>query len=528
MAVSSGFRPTTDDLVLSSGNKEIFMNMFMQLMKKGVEFKLREPVINFVEPGELNGILDRFTVKQEGIELVELLNDFETLGKYSLNFSSSNFLAQPDSGNSIAGLLGEIGKVFLQQNTVNYEYSPAATLLEIKLLTLLREIIGYQVLPNPELLAVNTGGAFTFGGYGSNLSCLLAAREKLKEKLRAQGKIFNPRRTKVIAAVPFAHYSLRRSLDILGLGNKDLSDIQLAENGLDREATIHVETEHFRMNISDLERKIMEAGTDGTDIMAIYAIAGESRAMGFDQLAEIAELARKHDIWLHVDACQGGQCLFSPKLRRTLLNGIEQCDSIALDPHKVFLLPYNLSAFFLRNPKDLYLLPKGSTIISNEDDSLGKFTPGIGSKGFISLKLYFMLRHWGLENVGLEIDRRHELALRTVDMTGQFEQLVVLNPEPQHNSVMLMYKTPGYRHDHVLFNQVNQKIHKRMTEQGTYMVHTFPSIDDESVISSDKSVQFYPLRLMFGNPNSTEENILGCLKTIIDLGDEILREHHVE
>ncbi|MNO08431.1 hypothetical protein D3C81_2310670 [compost metagenome] len=60
------------------------------------------------------------------------------------------------------------------------------------------------------------------------------------------------------------------------------------------------------------------------------------------------------------------------------------------------------------------------------------------------------------------------------------------------------------------------------------MVHTFPSIDDESVISSDKSVQFYPLRLMFGNPNSTEENILGCLKTIIDLGDEILREHNVE
>src|SRR5581483_12490597 len=91
--------------------------------------------------------------------------------------------------------------------------------------------------------------------------------------------------------------------------------------------------------------------------------------------------------WVHVDACNGGQLLFSNR-HRERLKGIAKADSIALDPHKVFNVPYTLSYFLYKDPRQAAGFWTSSTLIMRDPWALGQLTPNIGSKSFASLKLY--------------------------------------------------------------------------------------------------------------------------------------------
>ena len=507
--------------ILTKGSENCFREFLGKIVDIGTAMKLRSRPLEYLEQSELHKFGDRFSISPEGAELARLVEDFELLAKYSLNFSSPNFMAMPDCGHSIAGLLGDAARSFLNQNTVNVEYSPIASILEIRLLETLRSIVGFPLESNPDMLAVRTGGAFTFGGFGSNFSCLLIARELLKTRLRNAGKRFDPRRTRILGSRAFAHYSLRRSLDMLGLGNKDLSRDELEAEKLDEESLVNVETSDFSLNMLDLEQKIETTLERGDDIMAVFALEGDSRAMGFDDIKSIVRICRRYGIWVHVDACQGGQCLFSKKMRAALMNGIEDVDSISLDPHKVLMIPYNLSAFFVRDFEHMYLLPKGAGVISNDDDALGKFTPGIGSKEFMSLKLYFLLKHWGLQRLDDEIVRRHDLALQSADLIKANPHLVLLNPNVTHNAVVLMVR-PAIRNAGVAdFNKLNRAVYQRLTEEGEFFVHTFPTKDDCRILTDNPDDQLWPMRMMFGNPETEIKNVRRCLERIVEIGQEV-------
>lgn len=506
--------------VLNEDTKQEFIDAINTIVNTGVDFKLRKNSLNSLSKDELIKLISEKKIMDEGTDLDCVLKDYEEIAEYSLNFGSPWFMAQPDNGLTMAGMLGDIGKSFLQQNMVNYEYSPIATILEITLLNELRKLVGYETVENKEYLAAKVGGAFVMGGYNANLSCLLIAREKLKQKLKEQNRRFNPRKTRVLAAVPYAHYSLRRSLDILGLGNKDLSEEERSEGGYDYEAVYSVETDGYAMDVRDLEKKILELRERDEDIMAIYAIAGESRAMGFDHLNSILEIAKKYNIWVHVDACQGGQCLFNKELKKELLSGIELCDSISLDPHKGLMLPYNLSTFFVKNTDDIYLLPKGATVISNDDDSLGKFTPGIGSKNFMSLKLWMMLRNVGWNNLSAEMMRRKQIAMETADYASTRKDIIVLNPKPAFNAVMLMYWPAEREFNLKECNAVNKYIHEKLNENGRFFLHSFPCREDLGIIPEGNKPTVYPLRFMFGNPITTIDDIKLCINEISQIGNE--------
>jgi L-2,4-diaminobutyrate decarboxylase len=510
-------------MILNGENEETFRIYEKRIVDLGIEFKKRARPLEYRPTSDLTRFATRYEIGEEGCSLDDLVEMYQDLCGYSLNFSSPNFLAMPDCGHSVAGLLGQTGLSLLNQNTVNIESSPLASVIEIQLLQALRRLIGYPLAEDPATLAVHAGGAFTFGGYGSNLSCLLIAREALRRRLASEGKRYEPRRVRVLGSQAFAHYSLRRSLDILGLGNRDLTEEQLRAEGLERECLASVESINYRMDPRSLRQTIEDTLARGEEIMAVFAISGDSRAMAFDDLRELHGIASTYGLWLHVDGCQGGQCLFSQKRKSEVLQGIEDCNSISIDPHKTMMLPYNLSAYFVRDWRDLHLLPKGSTVISNDDDALGKFTPGVGSKAYISLKLHFVLRHWGLRRLAAEIERRHALACEAADEILADERLVLLNPEVQHNSVMFMVRPLSGHQDVAAFNRLNRSIHRRLAEDGNYFVHTFPTRDDSRVVTSDPSKELWPLRMMFGNPDTTLQHVKGCLDRIkdiaLDLGD---------
>ncbi|MER6971157.1 pyridoxal-dependent decarboxylase [Nocardioides sp. NPDC000445] len=446
-----------------------------------------------------------------------------------LNFSAPSFLAHPDAGNSTAGVLGGVADVFLQQNLSSFDYSPAATVVETELLRTIRRVVGYDV--GDVESASSAGGGVVFGGAGANFSCLLAAREHLKQRLAAQGRAFDPRRTRVLANRPFTHFSLRRSLFMLGLGNRDLSAAERAKECLAEESLFEVGTTYFRTDAEDLERRIEQVRERGEEIMCIFAVAGDSRFMAFDDLERLAETAERHDIWLHVDACEGGQVLFSPR-RRHLMAGVERANSVSMDPHKVLMVPYNMSLFFLRDPSWLtYFTGDPTSLINQDEESLGGFTPGINSKSFISLKLLLMLQHWGWDRLAAEIDRRHDLARRAADWIEDQPALQLINPDVSHNAVAFMYVPDDAnwsgRADGAdavgeteRLNRLNRVIHERLNTRTPFFVHAFPARDDAARVDAAKGSVF-ALRMMFGNPLTTWAVVRECLETVVKVGFEV-------
>ena len=276
---------------------------------------------------------------------------------------------------------------------------------------------------------------------------------------------------------------------------------------------------HFRIDAGDLERKIESVHERGEDIMCIFATAGDSRFMAFDDLTRLADIAERHQLWLHVDACEGGQVLFSPQ-RRHLMAGIDRASSTSLDPHKVLLVPYNISLFFLRDPQWLtYFSGDPTSLISQDEMSLGSYTPAVNSKSFISLKLLFMLQHWGWDRLAAEIDRRHELATLAAAWIEEQPALRLINPDVTHNAVAFMYIPEGIK-DAERLNRLNRAIHERLNMGTSFFVHAFPARDDEARVRADKGSVF-TLRMMFGNPLTTWAIVRECLENAVKTGYEL-------
>lgn len=222
---------------------------------------------------------------------------------------------------------------------------------------------------------------------------MLLARESKFPGTKDKGVTFDPSKVKVIIPEFVEHYSIRASLGWIGLGEQNV---------------LRVKSKDFRIDLDDLQQKIQES--EGVhNIMAIVAYAGDSRSMTIDNFEAVSEIAKKHDIWFHIDACHGLQYAFSEKLKEKL-GPIDLADSITVDPHKILYLPYNLSAVLVKEPEKFKSISGTSDLIMKEDHAFGQITPFIGSKAFWSLKLWFMWKTLGKENIGRLIEYRHGLA----------------------------------------------------------------------------------------------------------------------
>ncbi|MDH4033752.1 MAG: pyridoxal-dependent decarboxylase, partial [candidate division Zixibacteria bacterium] len=504
--------------------KSFVTDQFRKLIEVCCSFKQGPSLPAKATPTDVDAMRRAAEVTKDGEPLGDIIDQFEQhVMQFSLNFGSRTFLAHPDCGNSVAAVAGDLASAFLQQNLASKEFSPMATDLELQLLQQLRKLTGFPCRENGRY-ASDAGGAFVFGGSNANYSCLLAARENLRARLAKENRIYEPRRVRVLGNRPFTHYSLRRSLYMLGLGNRDLTAAQRTDLGLEEEALCDVETKNFRMDTGDLPRQIERVLSRGEEIMCIFAVAGDSRMMAFDDLRTITDIAARYGLWVHVDTCQGCQCLFSPN-RSHLHDGLEAAQSVSLDPHKVLMVPYNLSLFFLHDPSHLSYVTSGATVIKMGEESFGSFTPVIGSKSFMALKLWFMLKHFGWARLASEIDHRHELALQASTIVRDHPDLVLINSEVQHNAVAFMYRPPGDRwRDTSALNELNQEIHRKLNHETEYFLHTFPAQDDENAVS-DSRATIHPLRMMFGNPDNTFDIVRDCLDAVIAIGNDTASRH---
>ena len=180
--------------------------------------------------------------------------------------------------------------------------------------------------------------------------------------------------------------------------------------------------------------------------------------------------------------------------------------------------PYTVSCLLVRNPDEMKLISSSSDLIMNEDFAFGQITPFIGSKSWLSLKLWFIFRNQGKFGLQKIMDERYALAQKMKTILDASPYFVVLN-EVQAFSVCFLYIPKGCQNVDEI-NDINRKIHDKLLLTGKYFLHQFALHDDCGIIK--KGEIFWPLRFFSGNPMNTSENLTEMLTNIQSIAEEIL------
>ncbi len=485
------------EFILSNKNYGLVKALLYDAVDKGIDFKLHS---QFRNKREMD--FEPSNIPIAGMDMNSLIKEVQTnILPYCSNFSSEGFLGFPDAGNSIAGMYGSILADLINQNIINSSFcSYIGTKIDIEVISWFRRLIGYSHNEIKDIHSV--GGIVTNGGTISNSIAMLLARENNKCATMNEG-LYGTNRMFVVIPKGIDHYSIRCSLQWLGMGY----------------SVLEVETVNYKYNLEKLQ-EVVEKYKES--IFCVVAYAGDSRTMSIDNFSEIYNIVKRisDKIWLHADACHGFSLAFSEQLRCGL-NGIELFDSITLDPHKVMMIPYTVSLLLIKNPEKFKLISTSSDLITKEEFSFGQITPFIGSKSFLSLKLWMVLKHIGVKNMGEIIEKRHNMAVIFKQKLEDTHRFLVLN-DVEINSVMFIYSGVKKADDFDYLNIINKKIYKRICEEGVYYIHQFPIIDDKEKTGGKNML--FPLRFMCGNPILKESILDDFIKYILRIAEEIENE----
>lgn len=349
------------------------------------------PVLPKVAPGEVRAALPA-APPQEPESLDTLLADYRTLVEPNVtHWNHPGFMAYFAITGSAPGILGETLAAGLNVNAMLWKTGPAPTELEELVTDWLRLMIG---LPAGFRGHINDTASI------SSMLAIAAARHRATGgDVRTRGMAGRadlPALT--VYASEQAHSSIDKAMITLGLGHENL-----------RKVPVDAE---YRMDVLALSPAIAEDRRAGKRPIAIVATAGTTSTTSVDPLRAVAAVARREGLWLHVDAAYAGSAAICPEYR-ALLDGLEEADSVVLNPHKWLFTPVDCSVLLLRDPRELRaafaltpleILKTGEPGVTNLMD----YGPQLGRR-FRALKLWFVIRAFGMK--GLQARIRAHCAL---------------------------------------------------------------------------------------------------------------------
>jgi len=310
--------------------------------------------------------------------------------------------------------------------------SPGAVRMENLLLEWLSKIIGYPI---------SSSGNLTSGGSISNLIAIVSAREAFKIKSREIEKT-------VVYLTSQTHHSVEKSLRIAGL-NECIKHY------------IPVDSE-YRMNAAELEYSIETDKKSGLKPWLIISSAGTTDVGAVDPLEDLGSIADKYNLWHHIDAAYGGFFVLCDS-GKELLKGLNNSDSIIIDPHKGLFLPYGSGAILIKDKKLLYKAFSyqagymQDALAQNEELSPADLSPEL-SKHFRGLRMWLPLMLLGTKPFSAALEEKLLLAKYAYGRLSELPN-IELGPTPQLSVVTFRIVPPEV--DSNVFNKkLIEEIHK--------------------------------------------------------------------
>jgi len=346
------------------------------------------PVMSRIEPGGLIDALPK-NAPETPEPMNTILADFERqIVPAITHWNHPRFHAYFSVSASAPGILAEMLIAAINVNGMLWKSCPAATELEQVTLDWLRQWIGLPESDNWFGIIYDTASI-------STSHAIAAARERIEPETRTAGGSKNL----TMYCSEQAHSSVEKGGISIGIGQHNVRKI-----GID---------DQFRMRADLLEQAIEQDLATGKKPFCIVAAIGTTGTTSVDPVPAIADLAARHNLWLHVDAAYAGPAAIVPELAHHF-EGWERADSIVLNPHKWLTTPIDLSVFYTRHPQ---ILKRAFSLIPDylktaEDSKVVNYMDyGLQlGRRFRSLKLWFVMRYFGRETLAAMIREHVRLA----------------------------------------------------------------------------------------------------------------------
>ena len=360
------------------------LEFFQKLAKDLLEKEQSNPVTKPVLVEELWEKLDISLINEPIPD-----SDFEHILKNVVlntpRTASSKFFNQLFGGRNPKATLGDLLAVML--NNSMYTYKVAGPQVGIE-----KEII-HKVCEQIEF-PKTSGGTITSGGSMSNLIAMLMARDQYNSTIRSEG-FLHPL---CMYTSETSHYSFKKNAAIIGLGSKQVRTIATNEKGI--------------LIPEKLEQAIKEDISKNQKPFFINATAGTTVLGAFDPIEEISFIAKKYNLWLHVDGAYCGSVIFSKKYKH-LIKGVNLANSFNFNAHKMIGTPLTCSVLVTQNRKHLYdslSIEANYLYQTDEDDfNLGKTSLQCGRRND-SLKFWTLWKSIGTNGLEAIVDKQFQLA----------------------------------------------------------------------------------------------------------------------
>ncbi|MCG6333543.1 pyridoxal phosphate-dependent class III aminotransferase [Vibrio alginolyticus] len=306
--------------------------------------------------------------------------------------------------------------VALNQSMDSWDQASSATYVEQKVVNWLCD--KYE-------LGEKADGIFTSGGTQSNQMGLMLARDWIADKLSAHSiqKLGLPEYADKLRIVcsKKSHFTVQKSASWMGLGEKAVMTVDANADGT--------------MDVTKLDEVLNQAKAEGLIPFAIVGTAGTTDHGAIDDLDFIADMAARHDMWMHVDGAYGGALILSSQKAR--LKGCERAHSISVDFHKLFYQTISCGALLVNDKSNFKFLLHHADYLNREHDELPNLVDKsiATTKRFDALKVFMTMQSVGPKALGDMYDHLLEQTLEVADMIRDNKHFELL-AEPSLSTVL--------------------------------------------------------------------------------------------
>jgi aromatic-L-amino-acid/L-tryptophan decarboxylase len=350
----------------------------------------RFPVMAQIEPGTLKAALPADPPEEpEPFEQI-LLDVDRRIVPALTHWQHPNFFAYFPSNGELSSVLGDLLSTGLGVLGLSWQACPALSEIEEVSTDWLRRMIG---------LSDAWSGVIQDTASTSTLVALLCAREKSTRYGLDRGGLQAEERPLAVYASEQSHSSVEKAALLAGFGRGNLRRIAVDEK--------------FGMLPDALSRAVDDDLARGILPCAVIATTGSTATTAVDPVEEIAPIAERHGLWLHVDAAMAGSAMILPECR-WMWRGIEHADSLVLNPHKWLGTAFDCSVYFVRDSQHLVrvMSTNPSYLRSSVDERVKNLRDwGIPlGRRFRALKLWWLIRAEGVEGLRRRLRRDIENA----------------------------------------------------------------------------------------------------------------------
>lgn len=432
-------------------------HLLVDWMADYMEDKEKYPVTPNVRPRD---IYNQFPnqAPEAGEAFADIFEDFEKIIVPGMtHWQHPNFFGYFPANNSEPSILAEMLVATLGAQCMSWLTSPAATELEERVLDWLRDAKGIDK---------SWKGVIQDTASTATLSAILTAREKASQ-YQINQKGFEGNEKFRVYSSSHVHSSIDKAVKIAGIGQENL-------------VTVAVDSA-FAMVPEALEAAILSDMEKGFVPLCVVSALGTTSSTALDPVEAISDICEKYGIWHHIDAAYAGTALLLPEFQ-WMIKGHEKADSYVFNPHKWMFTNFDCTVLYVKEPQ--YLVNTFSmtpeylkTQLDAEVNNYRDWGIQLGRR-FRALKLWFVIRTYGMEGIREKIRKHNQLAQLAKSWIEEHPDMEILAPVPL-NTICFRYVDPSKTTE--ALNLINESWMQSVNQTGrAFFTHT--KLDGKFVI----------------------------------------------